>query len=64
MRILVIEDEESLRIQLETSLTKAGFVVDLARDGEEGLYFGNEYPIDIAIIDLGLPKLSGIEVIV
>jgi len=63
MRILVIEDEESLRIQLDTSLTKAGFVVDLARDGEEGLYFGNEYPIDIAIIDLGLPKLSGIEVI-
>ena len=59
----MIEDEESLRMQLETSLTKDGFVVDLAKDGEEGLYFGNEYPIDIAIIDLGLPKLSGIEVI-
>jgi len=63
MRILVVEDEESLRIQLETSLIKDGFVVDLAMDGEEGLYFGNEYPIDIAIIDLGLPKMSGIEVI-
>ena len=63
MRILVVEDEESLRIQLDTNLTKDGFVVDLAKDGEEGLYFGNEYPIDIAIIDLGLPKLSGIDLI-
>ncbi len=63
MRILVVEDEESLRTQLESSLTKEGFVVDVARDGEEGLYFGNEYPIDIAIIDLGLPKISGMEVI-
>jgi len=39
------------------------YVVDVASDGEEGLYFGQEYPIDLAIIDLGLPKLDGVEVI-
>jgi len=63
MRILVVEDEKSLRDQLEISLKKDGFVVDLAKDGEEGLYFGNEFPIDIAIIDLGLPIISGLDVI-
>jgi two-component system response regulator PhoP len=63
MRVLVIEDEASLRQQLQTSLKQEGFVVDVAVDGEEALYFGREFPIDLGIIDLGLPKLSGIEVI-
>src|SRR5689334_17152447 len=63
MRILIIEDEQSLRESLVTQLREAGFNVDSAADGEEGLYFGQEYPIDMAIIDLGLPKLSGLEVI-
>lgn len=63
MRVLLIEDEASLREQLRERLKAAGHVVDTAADGEEGLYAGNEYPIDIAVIDLGLPKLPGIEVI-
>lgn len=63
MRVLVIEDEESLRTQLRDRLKTEGHVVDTAADGEEGLYAGNEYPIDVAVIDLGLPKLSGIDVI-
>ena len=63
MRILVIEDEEKLRLQLSTRLKEAGYAVDLAADGEEGLFIGREYPVDIAVIDLGLPKMSGIEVI-
>jgi len=63
MRILVIEDEEQLRLQLSEQLKKSGYVVDLAVNGEEGLYIGREYPIDIAVVDLGLPKMSGIEVI-
>lgn len=63
MRILVIEDEEQLRMQLSEQLKKSGYVVDLAETGEEGLYIGREYPIDIAVVDLGLPKMSGIEVI-
>jgi two-component system response regulator PhoP len=63
MRILVIEDEEKLRLQLSTRLKEAGYAVDLAADGEEGLFIGREYPVDVAVIDLGLPKMSGIEVI-
>jgi two-component system response regulator PhoP len=41
----------------------AGFGVEQAGDGKEGLYFGLEYPVDLAIVDLGLPEVSGIEVI-
>ena len=63
MRILVIEDEQVLRESLVAQLKSADFNVDAAADGEEGLYAGKEYPIDVAIVDLGLPKLSGIEVI-
>jgi len=63
MRVLIIEDEEQLRLQLAARLKQAGYAVDLAADGEEGLYYGREYPFDIGVIDLGLPKLSGIEVI-
>ena len=63
MRVLIIEDENLLREQLRVRLKSEGHVVDTASDGEEGLFAGREYPIDIAVIDLGLPKMSGIEVI-
>jgi two-component system response regulator PhoP len=63
MRILLIEDEIQLQEQLRQKLRSAGYVVDSAADGEEGLYYGREYEYDAAVIDLGLPKLGGIEVI-
>ncbi len=63
MRVLVVEDETALREQLAARLKQEGHVVDAAADGKEGLYFASEYPLDIAIIDLGLPLLSGIDVI-
>jgi two-component system response regulator PhoP len=63
MRALVVEDEAALREALRRDLTAAGFTVDLASDGEEGLYAGSEYPIDVAVIDLGLPKLPGLDLI-
>ncbi|HEV7633096.1 MAG TPA: response regulator transcription factor [Steroidobacteraceae bacterium] len=63
MRVLVVEDEPALREGLRSSLAAAGFTVDVAADGEEGLFAGKEYPIDVAIVDLGLPKLPGLEVI-
>jgi len=63
MRILVIEDEQALRASLHQELSAAGYSVDVAADGEQGLYAALEYPLDVAIIDLGLPKLSGLEVI-
>ncbi len=63
MRALVVEDEASLREGLREQLVKQGFTVDVAADGDEGLFAGKEYPLDIAVIDLGLPKLSGLELI-
>lgn len=63
MRVLIIEDEPNLRTQLQQYLQKEGYAVDVAEDGEAGLFMAREYPFDLAIVDLGLPKLSGIEVI-
>lgn len=63
MRVLVVEDEAALREMLKTRLIAAGFTVDEAADGNEGLFSGSEYPLDLAIIDLGLPGLPGLEVI-
>lgn len=63
MRALVVEDEAGIREALQRDLAAAGFTVDVAVDGQEGLYAGLEYPIDVAVIDLGLPKLSGLDVI-
>lgn len=63
MRVLIVEDEQSLRESLKASLTDAGFTVDVAADGEEGLFAALEYPLDVAIVDLGLPKLPGLELI-
>ena len=63
MRILIVEDEAALLESLRAQLVAHGFNVDVAADGEEGLYRGSEYPIDLAIVDLGLPKLPGLELI-
>ncbi len=63
MRLLVIEDEASLRRQLCEQLRAAGYVVDAAANGKDGLMHGREYPVDLAVVDIGLPDLSGIEVI-
>jgi two-component system response regulator PhoP len=63
MRILIVEDEQALQEQLADRLRALDYVVDVASDGEEGLYYGREYPVDLAIIDLGLPKLDGVQLI-
>jgi len=63
MRVLLVEDEAALREGLRDNLSAAGFTVDLAADGEEGLFAGLEFPLDVAIIDLGLPKLPGLDLI-
>jgi two-component system response regulator PhoP len=63
MRILVVEDEATLLAQLQQQLSAQGYSVDTAADGEEGLYYGQEYPIDLAVVDIGLPKLSGVDLI-
>ncbi|KAA3626502.1 MAG: response regulator transcription factor [Pseudomonadota bacterium] len=63
MRILVIEDETELRELLGRALKRQGFAVDLAANGIDGLHLATEYPIDLAIIDLGLPDRSGMEIV-
>jgi two-component system response regulator PhoP len=63
MRILLVEDDPRLVETLGSQLREAGFAVDISTDGVEGLYAGEEFPLDLAIIDLGLPELPGLEVI-
>ena len=63
MRLLVIEDDATLRESLAAKLSDGGFAVEQAADGREGLYYALEYPIDLAIIDLGLPEMSGLDII-
>ncbi len=63
MRLLLIEDDDTLRESLASQLAKAGFGVEQAADGREGLYYALEYPVDLAIIDLGLPEMPGLELI-
>ena len=63
MRLLVIEDDATLRESLAAKLREGGFAVEQAADGKEGLYFALEYPIDLAIVDLGLPEMSGLDII-
>jgi len=63
MRILLVEDDISLQESLADMLRTAGYAVDVSSDGIEGLFFGEEYPLDLAIIDLGLPGLPGLDLI-
>ena len=63
MRAIVIEDDIDIQRQIVERLKSEGFAVDSTDNGDEGLYLVQEYPADVAIIDLGLPKMSGLEVI-
>ena len=63
MRLLIVEDEVLLAAQVDRFLRENDFVVDMATDGEEGLYYAREYDYDAAVIDLGLPKVTGIDLI-
>ncbi|GIU42620.1 response regulator transcription factor [Shewanella algidipiscicola] len=63
MRLLLVEDDLALQANLKQHLIDAHYTLDVASDGEEGLFQGQEYPYDAAIIDVGLPKLDGIALI-
>jgi two-component system response regulator PhoP len=63
MRILIVEDETILREQLAAALSDAGYAVDLADNGKDALFMGEEYALDLAILDLGLPEIDGLEVL-
>jgi len=63
MRALVVEDEAALRERLVERLQALGWAVEAAADGTEGQWMGEEYPLDVAIVDLGLPGVPGLELI-
>lgn len=63
MRVLIVEDDVRLQDSVAELLREAGYVVDVSSDGIEGLWYGEEYPIDLAVIDLGLPGMSGLDMI-
>jgi two-component system OmpR family response regulator len=63
MRVLVVEDDKNLREQLSGALTDAGYTVDTADNGEDGQFLGETEPYDLAILDLGLPKVDGLSVL-
>ncbi|MBI5969937.1 MAG: response regulator transcription factor [Deltaproteobacteria bacterium] len=63
MRILVVEDEKDLAAIVKQGLEEEGYVVDVARDGEEGLYMAENFPADAVILDIMLPVMDGIAVL-
>ncbi|MBP8185953.1 MAG: response regulator, partial [Pseudomonas sp.] len=63
MKILLVEDEQLLRHHLCVRLAESGYIVDAVADAEEALYHAAEFHYDLAIIDLGLPGMSGLDLI-
>ncbi|MGK2740233.1 response regulator [Tepidicaulis sp. LMO-SS28] len=63
MRLLVVEDDETLCRQLRQALEDSGYVVDVAHDGEDGHHLGETEPYDAVILDLGLPEMDGVTVL-
>ncbi len=63
MHLLIVEDETDLRKQLCQRFEEEGYTVQAAADGEEGLYMATEFTVNVAVVDVGLPKLSGVELL-
>lgn len=63
MRLLLVEDDQKLIDYLKTDLSKAGFAVDVATNGLDGEFMGDNEPYDVVVLDLGLPQKSGIDVL-
>jgi len=63
MRILVVEDDPELNRQLVAALADAGYVVDTAKDGEEGHFLGDTEPYDAVVLDIGLPGMDGLTIL-
>ena len=63
MRLLLVEDEPTLRAQLRAGLVEAGYAVDEAANGQDALHLGQTEPFDAVVLDLGLPVLDGLSVL-
>ena len=63
MRLLLVEDDKLLADSLQKELERQGFAVDRADNGVDGEFMGDQEPYDIVILDLGLPRRPGLEVL-
>jgi two-component system OmpR family response regulator len=63
MRILVVEDEPTLRSQISSALSDSDYAVDTADNGEDAEFMGDTEPYDLVILDLGLPQKDGVSVL-
>ena len=63
MRLLLVEDDRALADELQPILEARGYAVDPSRDGEDALYLGQTEDYDLVILDLGLPRMGGIQVL-
>jgi DNA-binding response OmpR family regulator len=63
MRLLLIEDNAPLRNAISQYLREAGFIVDIAASGDEGLWAATENPYDVILLDLMLPKVDGMDIL-
>src|SRR3546814_1554179 len=63
MRILLVEDEPRIAADVAAALGAAGYLVDMVGDGEEAWFRGDTEDYDLAVLDLGLPKMDGLAVL-
>ena len=63
MRVLLVEDEKDLAGIIKQGLEEHGYSVDMAHDGEEGLYMAENYPVDVIVLDIMLPIMSGLDIL-
>lgn len=63
MRILIVEDEAGVAGFVEQGLTEAGYAVDVARDGSEGLEYALAFEYDVMVLDIMLPKMNGLDLL-
>jgi DNA-binding response OmpR family regulator len=63
MKVLIVEDEKDLALTLKKGLEENSFAVDVSHDGEEGLFMAENYPYDVLLLDIMLPKMDGLAVL-
>jgi len=63
MRIIIVEDEKDLASIIKKGLEENGYSVDMAHDGEEGLYMAENYPADVIVLDIMLPLMDGLTIL-